>query len=104
MLDALNDMQPAYGQLTSLEPRLPKPLYVLIEGEDRLSLYSSQPPFDLTNLIGYVGASFHIRRIKRGLLFSTFEVTTDDDHDISIRYMTDNKFGDLLALFTPPPP
>jgi hypothetical protein len=89
-------MQPAMGKLTSKDPHSPKPIYVLIEGEDRISVYSEPPPFFPFTRVGFIGDSCVMRRKKRGFLFSNFELEVNGE---TIQYFTDNKFGDLLNLF-----
>ena len=89
-------MQPVYGRLESKDPRAPKPIYVLIESEERISIYT-EPNFTLINFIGYIGNERKLKRLKRGFLFSTFELKFAED--AKIEYATDNKFGDFLNLF-----
>jgi hypothetical protein len=92
-------MQPAWGILTSRDSRSPKPIYVAVEGDEKLSFYSKPPPFALSSYIGELGTNLNLKRKRRGFIFSTFELTFEGVESDALLYITDNKFGDLLNLF-----
>jgi hypothetical protein len=97
-------VQSTYGRLESKDPRSPKPIYVLIESERVIGVYTDPPHLHSSTYIGGVGTSISLRRTKRGFLFSTFEFRNEDlqeEDEEPIQYFTDNKFGDLLNLFLP---
>jgi len=94
--------QPFHGELYIEDPKLGKQsLYVLVGINDYdnlvIKLYNAPPPFKGENLIGNYGSSWLLKKVKKRLLVTVFEITfINGNETVKARCLTGHKFGRML--------
>jgi hypothetical protein len=94
--------QPFYGEMYVEDTQLgKKSLYVHVGINDSdnvlIKLYNAPPPFKGKNLIGNFGSSWLLKKVKKRLLVTVFEITfMEGNETVKARCLTGHKFGGML--------
>jgi hypothetical protein len=95
----MSQKPPFYGPIKAISPVDSKVLYIVVNSETDIELHNAPPPFDIRTLVGNFGRSWTIKRIKRGWLFSTLNLTMIEEN-VWIECKAENKFADALEKYT----
>ena len=95
----MSQTPPFYGQIRVTIQGKQNVFYIAVHGANDISIHNQPPPFELTNLVGFLGISWRIRRIKRGWIMSVFIITFLEENT-EYECTALNSFGDSLVKYT----
>jgi hypothetical protein len=94
--------QPFYGELYIEDAQLgKKSLYINVFMDENdhvlIQLHNAPPPFSFNTWIGNYGSRWLLKRVKKRLLVTVFEITfLEENESVKARCLTGHKFGRMI--------